>query len=196
LEEKEMAHNPVKHAASMVCPWWLCFTFDNILRRALQNPLKILKPYVKTGWKVLDVGPGMGYFTVPMAKLVGDTGLVIAADLQKQMLNSIAKRAEKEGVQNRIKLHQAQTDKIGVTEKVDFALAFWMVHEVPDQVHCINEIASLLKPNGLFLIVEPKLHVSGSAFARELQIAQAAGLSVIEKPRVFISNGVLLKKSK
>jgi ubiquinone/menaquinone biosynthesis C-methylase UbiE len=191
-----MAHNPDQHTSSPVCPWWLCFTFDNFLRRALQNPLKILKPYVKSGWKVLDVGPGMGYFTIPLAKLVGEKGQVIAADLQKQMLNAIAKRAEKAGVQNRIKLHQAQQDKIGVTEKVDFALAFWMVHEVPDQVHFINEIAAILKPNGLYLIVEPKLHVSGSAFARELNIAQAAGLSVIEKPRIFISNAVLLQKSK
>ena len=191
-----MANNSNQHASSQVCPWWLCFTFDNFIRRLLQNPHKILKPYVKTGWKVLDVGPGMGYFTIPLAKLVGEKGQVIAADLQKQMLNAIGKRATKAGVQKRIILHQAQSDQIGVTEKVDFALAFWMVHEVPDQTHFIREIAGILKPDGLFLIVEPKLHVSGSAFARELKIARDAGLSVIEKPHIFISNAVLLRKSK
>jgi len=70
-----------------------------------------------------------------------------------------------------------------------------MVHEVPDQVHFIREIAGILKPNGLLLIVEPRLHVSGSAFARELKIAQEAGLTVIEKPGIFISNAALFKKS-
>ncbi|MFC1971060.1 class I SAM-dependent methyltransferase [Chloroflexota bacterium] len=44
------------------------------------------------GWTVLDVGPGMGYFTIPLAKLVGDTGKVIAADLQQKMLDGILKR--------------------------------------------------------------------------------------------------------
>jgi 2-polyprenyl-3-methyl-5-hydroxy-6-metoxy-1,4-benzoquinol methylase len=57
--------------AHRVCPPWCCFTFDNVFRRLLQNPNRILKPYVKPGWTVLDVGPGMGYFTIPLAKWSG-----------------------------------------------------------------------------------------------------------------------------
>jgi ubiquinone/menaquinone biosynthesis C-methylase UbiE len=184
-----------KHPSSPVCPWWLCFTFDNPVRKLIHNPNRILKPFIKPGWKVLDVGPGMGYFTIPLAKLVGDSGLVIAADLQKQMLDAILRRAAKASLQKRIQVHQCSADKIGVTEAVDFVLAFWMVHEVPDQTRFINEIAALLKPQGLFLLVEPKLHVSGPAFAATLKIAQKAGLSVTAKPGIFISNAVLLKKS-
>jgi ubiquinone/menaquinone biosynthesis C-methylase UbiE len=182
--------------AQTVCPRWLCFTFDNPVRKLFQNPERILKPYIKEGWTVLDAGPGMGYFTIPLARLVGEKGTVIAADVQRQMLEAIKQRASKAAVANRIKLHLAAAGKIGVTEPVDFALAFWMAHEVSDQSHFINEIASILKPGGLFLVVEPKLHVSRATFAKTVEIAKKAGLTVIRKPSIFISNAVLLQKSK
>jgi ubiquinone/menaquinone biosynthesis C-methylase UbiE len=182
---------PVSHE---MCPWWLCFTFDNFIRRALQNPTKIVQPYLKEGYKVLDVGPGMGYFTIPMAKLVGESGQVIAADLQPHMLDAIKRRATRAGIQSRIKLHLASLERIGVTEPVDFALAFWMVHEVPDQVHLLKEIAGTLKPQGQFLLAEPVLHVSGPAFAKSVNIAQEVGLSIVDKPRIFISNAVLFNR--
>jgi len=180
--------------ANEVCPPWLCFTFDNIFRRLLQNPTRILKPYIKLGWTVLDVGPGMGYFTIPLAKLVGENGKVIAADLQQAMLDGVDRRAYKAGVQERIKLLVSKQESIGISEDIDFCLAFWMVHEVPDRIHFINEIASKLKPEGLFLVAEPKVHVSAENFAKTLEIAKNAGLSLVGKPKIFLSNSALLKK--
>jgi ubiquinone/menaquinone biosynthesis C-methylase UbiE len=177
-----------------VCPWWLCFTFDNVFRRLLQNPERILKPYIKPGWTVLDVGPGMGYFTLPLARLVGDSGKVIAADLQKEMLEGISRRALRAGVQERIRLNQSTPDSIGISESIDFCLAFWMVHEVPDRARFLAEIAQRLKPQGLFLLAEPKFHVSGKNFNETCQIARNTGLIVMEHPRIFLSNAVLLKK--
>ena len=140
------------------------------------------------------MGPGMGYFTIPLAKLVGDKGKVIAADLQVQMLEGIRRRAEKAGVESRIILHQSKPDEIGVNEPVDFCLAFWMVHEVPDRARFIKEIANILKKGGLFLFVEPKVHVSKKSFNATLEIAKAAGLSVVEHPRIFFSYAALVKK--
>jgi ubiquinone/menaquinone biosynthesis C-methylase UbiE len=177
-----------------VCPWWLCFTFDNILRRLIQNPERILKPYIQKGWTVLDVGPGMGYFTIPLAKLVGDAGKVIAADLQKEMLDGIYQRAVKAGVHDRIKLHQSTPDKIGISESVDFCLAFWMVHEVSDRARFLGEITSVLKQNRLLLLVEPKLHVSRENFNETMSIAKSVGFSIMAQPKIFLSNAALLRK--
>jgi 2-polyprenyl-3-methyl-5-hydroxy-6-metoxy-1,4-benzoquinol methylase len=178
-----------------VCPWWLCFTFDNFLRRLVQNPERILRPYVKPGWTVLDVGPGIGYFTIPLARLVGAAGKVIAVDLQKEMLNGIRRRALKAGVLNRIELRQTTPDTIGINEPVDFCLAFWMVHEVPDQRRFLSEISAHLKPEALFLLVEPDLHVSRINYEKTLQLAKDTGLAVIEEPHIFISNSALLRKT-
>jgi ubiquinone/menaquinone biosynthesis C-methylase UbiE len=178
-----------------VCPCWLCFTFDNFLRRLVQNPDRILRPYVKPGWTVLDVGPGLGYFTISLARLVGDSGKVLAVDLQKEMLEGIRRRALKSGMLNRIELRQTTPDKIGINETLDFCLAFWMVHEVPDKPRFLSEISANLKPGGLFLLVEPDLHVSRLNYDRTLQMAKDTGLSIIERPPIFFSHSALLRKA-
>jgi len=178
----------------ILCPWWLCFSFDNIFRRLVQNPEQILKPYIKPGWTVLDVGPGMGYFTISLAKLVGDTGKVIAADLQQQMLNSIHRRALRAKVQDRIVLHRSAPDSLGIKEPIDFCLCFWMLHEVPDRARFLGEIFTLLKPGGMLLLVEPRIHVSLSSYNVSVEISKKVGFSKINEPMIFISYSALLKK--
>ena len=88
-------------------------------------------------------------------------------------------------MQERIKLHLVKTDSIGISESIDFCLAFWMVHEVPDRNHFLYEIASKLKPDGLMLIAEPKIHVSKEHFEKTLEIAKSAGLAIMDRPKIF-----------
>jgi ubiquinone/menaquinone biosynthesis C-methylase UbiE len=174
-----------------VCPWWLCFTFDNFLRLLFHDPVKMLKGYIREGDTVLDVGPGMGYFTIPMARLVGETGKVIAADVQQRMLIFLESRARKAGLAQRIVPHLVSQESLGIDEPLDFALAFWMVHEVPDQARFLEEIKTLLKPGGLFLMVEPAMHVSRETYKDTERRAQAAGLALKEKPKIFMSRSGL-----
>jgi ubiquinone/menaquinone biosynthesis C-methylase UbiE len=136
----------------------------------------------------------MGYFTIPLAKLVGEKGKVIAADLQQPMLDGVKRKATKAGVLDRISLLLTASDCIGIREPIDFCLTFWMVHEVPDRARFINEIAAILKPGGLWLIAEPKMHVSTKDFNQTLEIAKSAGLSAVDRPGIFISNAVVLRK--
>jgi ubiquinone/menaquinone biosynthesis C-methylase UbiE len=194
MNDNQPGKNQSPHHHQCVCPWWFCFTFDNWFRRLLQNPERTLKPYIKPGWTVLDVGPGMGYFTITLAKPVGETGKVIAADLQQQMLDGIYHKALKAGVHDRINLHKTAPDTIGINESIDFCLAFWMVHEVPDRAKFLGEISSRLKQGGLLLLAEPRLHVSRESFNKTLGIAKSAGLSVVGQPKIFLSNSALLKK--
>jgi 2-polyprenyl-3-methyl-5-hydroxy-6-metoxy-1,4-benzoquinol methylase len=49
---------------SHVCPWWGGYFIDNPLRRLLHNPEKIVGPYVQPGMTVMDVGCGMGIFSI------------------------------------------------------------------------------------------------------------------------------------
>jgi ubiquinone/menaquinone biosynthesis C-methylase UbiE len=177
-----------------VCPCWLCFTFDNIFRKLFQNPERILKPYIIKGSTVLDIGPGIGYFTIPLAKLVGETGKVVAADIQQNMLDGIRHRAIRAGVIDVIKLHRSMPDKIGINEDIDFCLAFWMVHEVNNRTRFFGEIVSRLKKDGLLLLAEPKLHVSVNDFSKTLDIVESVGLSIIDKPKISLSQSALLKK--
>lgn len=176
------------------CPWWLIFIFDNPLRRLFQDPKKILDGFVRPGDQVLDVGCGMGYFTLSLAELVGETGCVFAVDLQEKMLAALRKRAEKAGVMGRIRLHRNTPEEIGLAEAMDFALAFWMVHEVRQPRAFLQEVYDLLKTGGVFLVVEPVIHVTNRAFVRTVGQAESLGFSVERRPRVFASRAVLLRK--
>lgn len=176
-----------------VCPVEIAGFLDNKIRGWLQNPFKILKPYVNKDITALDIGCGPGFFTLPLAELAGINGKVIAADLQERMLQKLNQKIKGTGFKERIKLHKCEQDKIGVTEKVDFILAFWMVHEVPDQDNFLKELKSLLNENGSIFIVEPKLfHVSKKAFEIMLKKAESAGLKPVEFPHLAFSWAVVL----
>lgn len=194
IDKTMLEKDQPSYKQQILCPWWFCFSFDNIFRRLVQNPEKILEPYIKSGWTLLDVGPGMGYFTIPLARLVGYTGKIIAVDLQRQMLNGIQRRALRARVQDRIVLHQSAPESIGVKEPIDFCLCFWMLHEVSDRARFLGEIFALLKPGGLLLLVEPKIHVSLSSFKISVDISNKVGFTEIHKPSIFLSYAALLKK--
>jgi ubiquinone/menaquinone biosynthesis C-methylase UbiE len=177
-----------------ICPWWLAYTFDNPLRRYFHDPQVILAPYLREGMTAIDLGCGMGYFSKAMAKIVGDTGKVISVDLQTEMLAITRKRAEKDGVTRRIQFLLAKEDDLGVTEQVDFALAFWMVHEVKDTRSFFQQIYHLLKPTGTFLIAEPKMHVTKVRFDEILLVATEAGFHITAAPFIRLSRSVVCKK--
>jgi ubiquinone/menaquinone biosynthesis C-methylase UbiE len=177
--------------AHHLCPWWLAYTFDNPLRRFIHRPEVMFSGLVQKGMTVMDIGCGMGYFSIALAGIVGPQGLVIAVDLQRQMLDVLRKRADRAGVGDRIRLHQCEASSLGVETRVDFALAFWVVHETPDAHALFGQIASLLKPGGKLLIAEPKLHVTAEDFQEILTAAGKAGLRVESRPPVALSRAAL-----
>jgi ubiquinone/menaquinone biosynthesis C-methylase UbiE len=174
-----------------VCPWWLIRTFDNPLRRLLQKPDEILKGLVKEGDTAVDIGCGIGYFTIPLARMVGKSGKVIAVDLQEKMLKGMEKRAVKNSLKDRIISHKCTPGSLDVKEPADFILAFYMVHEVPDQERFFGEIKQMLKPAGHILVVEPGMHVKADAFEKTVKTAQSCGLNLVALPRFSFSRAAV-----
>jgi len=176
-----------------ICPVERAGGLDNSVRKLLQNPQRILKPYIHEGMTVLDLGCGPGVFSIEIAKLLGDSGKVIAADLQEGMLDKVSLKIKGTKLEQRITLHKCKEESIDLTEKVDFVLAFYVVHEVPDHDNLFRELKSILKPNGHLFIVEPKLHVSEKSFESMIDKAKSFGLEVIDRPAVFFSKTLVLK---
>jgi ubiquinone/menaquinone biosynthesis C-methylase UbiE len=179
-----------------ICPVEYAVGLDNSVRRLLQNPRKILKPYIHEGMTVLDLGCGPGFFSIEIAKMLKDSGKVIAADLQEGMLEKVNKKIKGTALEQRITLHKCQEDTIGVIENVDFVLIFYMIHEVPNQNNLLKELESILKPEGKVFIIEPKFHVSKKSFEEMINKTKNIGFQIVDRPKVFISRTVLLTNKK
>jgi ubiquinone/menaquinone biosynthesis C-methylase UbiE len=179
--------------AKHVCPWWVGYLLVSPVRRWSQNPEKILRPYIREGMIVLDVGAGMGFFTLPAAAMVGESGRVIALDVQERMLRALTRRANKAGMAHRIHIHLCTADHLGVSDPIDLCLAFNVVHEVPDARSLFAQIHAILKPGGRLLLAEPRHHVSETEFRETLSHAFAEGFKVVEEPQIRGSRAVVLE---
>ncbi len=180
-----------------VCPWWVGYLLITPLRRWLSNPATMLQPFVRSGMTVFEPGPGMGFFTIHLARLVGPDGRVVASDLQPKMLAGLRRRATRAGLTDRLDLRLASPDSLAIgdlTARVDFVLAFAMVHEVPDQKRFFAEILGALRPGGTVLLAEPRGHVSRSAFEDTVRTAGAAGFETRKGPPIRRSHSAILTK--
>jgi ubiquinone/menaquinone biosynthesis C-methylase UbiE len=176
-----------------VCPVERAGGLDNFVRKLLQNPQRILKPYIHEGMTVLDLGCGPGVFTIEIAKMLRNPGNVIAADLQDGMLAKVRQKIKGTELEKKITLHKCKEDSICLTKKVDFILAFYMIHEVPNQDKLFSELKSILKPNGQLFIIEPKFHVSKKSFELMIDRIKSNGFEIKDRPIVFFSRTIVLK---
>ncbi|RPI13157.1 MAG: class I SAM-dependent methyltransferase [Ignavibacteriae bacterium] len=170
-------------------------SLDNSIRRFLHNPRKILSTFVSDGMTILDLGCGPGVFTLEMAKMLNVSRKVIAADLQEGMLDIIRRKIKGTDLEQRIELHKCRENSINVTENVDFVLAFYVIHEMPDLDELFKELKLILKPGGKILIVEPLIHVSKKAFEKMIDKLKFSGFEIIDKPKVFFSRSVVITKA-
>jgi ubiquinone/menaquinone biosynthesis C-methylase UbiE len=169
------------------------------VRRFGQNPDKILSPYVSNGMTVLEVGPGMGFFTLPMARMVGPAGKIVCVDTEEKMLSAVRRRAENAGLAGTVEVRSCPPTTLGIGDlagKVDFVLLFAVAHEVPDIPRLFVEIAEVMKPGAQCLLAEPRLHVTGQEFDRTLDGALSHGLKLVDRPRIRSSRTAVLVSSR
>ncbi len=181
-----------------VCPWYVGYLLASPLRRLFENPERLAQPYVSPGMTVLEPGCGMGYFSLPLARLVGPNGRVVCVDLQQKMIDGLRRRARRAGVLDRIETVVCEADDLRVaawTGRIDFALALHVVHEVPDPGGFLRQIHASLRPGGLFLVTEPKGHVTREQFGATVAAAEAAGFTRSASPPPAGRLAVVLSKA-
>ena len=174
-----------------VCPWWFAPTFDNPLRR-LFHGRDMLAPFVHPGIRALDLGCALGYFTMDMARLVGKRGRVYAVDIDQKMLGSVRVRARRNRLRRRIITRLVDPKAPELPAPVDFILAFWVIHEVPDPGSLLALCKKALAPDGAMLVVEPVVHVAKTRFKELVGMARASGFSRAQTRPIPLSHAVLL----
>jgi ubiquinone/menaquinone biosynthesis C-methylase UbiE len=167
------------------------------LRRLMQDPAEVVAPYVRAGMTVLEPGPGMGFFTLELARRVGPGGRVIAVDMEPRMIEGLKRRAARAGVLERVDARVCTADSMGLDGaggQIDFALACALVHEVPDAERFFSEVWRVLKPGACLLLAEPPFRIQEAEFRTEIEAAARAGFSLAGRPAVRGSRAALLKK--
>ena len=180
-----------------VCPVWAGYFLVSPIRALLQNPQKILAPHISLGMHVLEVGPAMGFFTLPLARLVGPTGRVICVDVQEKMLGALMRRARRANLADSIEARVCDADSLRVADlvlNIDFVLAFAVVHEIGDAARFFREVQSVLKPRGRVLFAEPRGHVSERAFQEALSVAEHNGLQEFDSLKIARSRAAILER--
>jgi ubiquinone/menaquinone biosynthesis C-methylase UbiE len=180
-----------------VCPWWLGYFLSCPLRRFLENPEKILGPHVRPGMTVVEPGCGMGFFSLPLARMVGPDGRVVCVDIEKRMIRRLVKRAEKAGLAERIESRICDDGDLGLQDwrgRVDLVAAIHVIHEVPDARAFLRQVFKVLKPSSRLLVLEPRGHVSREAFQTTLAHARERGFRELEAPQFRGERTALLEK--
>ncbi len=146
---------------------------------------------------VLDLGPGMGFFSLPLARMVGERGKVICVDIQERMVNALNRRARKAGLSERIEARLCSEESLGIDDlsgKIDFVLAFAVLHEVSDKEHFLAQVHATMKDGSTILIAEPIIHVKQKEFDDSITIALRSGFEIVKHPSIKRTHAALLAK--
>ena len=128
---------------------------ENPLRLRFNSPrLLVERLDLRPGMRVLEIGTGPGVFTVPVARAVGNTGLVVGLDIQPGMLARAAGKVHDSGLTN-APLVQADATLLPFADH-SFDVAYFMtvLGEIPDKQAALEEVNRVLRPGGLLSVSE------------------------------------------
>jgi len=109
---------------------------------------------VRTGQTICDLGSGNGFYTLPLAKLVGKEGKILAVEIQQEMLNMLQKRAAVQEVTNIEYILGTLWDPKLPEGKVDMVILVDVYHELSHPEHVLAAVRKSLKPDGKLVLVE------------------------------------------
>jgi 2-polyprenyl-3-methyl-5-hydroxy-6-metoxy-1,4-benzoquinol methylase len=180
-----------------VCPFWMGYLLNLPVRKLFESPKKLLGPLVEPGMTVLEPGCAMGYFSMPLARMVGTKGRVICVDLQEKMIKALRRRAKRAGLLDRLETTVCEKNSLGLDKwqgQVDLVCAMHVVHEMPDPAAFLEQVFDVLKPGGKLLVMEPKSHVSVEDFQAMCLQAEQAGFTKSDYPSLKKRLGALFEK--
>jgi arsenite methyltransferase len=129
--------------------------YEGINRDQWQQRQKVIESLqIRPGDDVADLGAGSGYFTFALAKAVDPTGKVYAVDIDRDMTDLIAKRAEAQGAGNIEVILGKPNDPLLPAGGIDLVLTVNVYHHIENRVSYFAHLQKYLKPNGRIAVIE------------------------------------------
>lgn len=135
------------------CPYgqrfWVEAPHPIITRERLRS---VLAP--EAGERILEIGPGVGYYTLDMAEWIGADGTIEIFDLQQDFLDHVMKRAAERNLANIVPTQGDATALPYEVDSVDAVVLTAVLGEIPDPVAALRQIQRVLKPGGRLIVGE------------------------------------------
>lgn len=167
-----------KHPSA--CPYgqrfWVEAPHPIITRERLRS---VLLP--KAAERILEIGPGVGYYTLDMAEWIGPDGIVEIFDLQQEFLDHTLARAAERGLTNLASTLGDATELPYEDASMDAVVLTAVLGEIPDRAAALREIRRVLKPNGRLVVGELFGDPHFTTLASLRRQAEEAGLSIAER---------------
>jgi ubiquinone/menaquinone biosynthesis C-methylase UbiE len=182
-----------------VCPYWMGYFLVNPIRKLIHNPERLLGTYIRPGMIVIDYGSGMGYFSIPLARMVGKQGKVFCFDIQYKMLEKLINRARNSRVEEIIipgLITANDNSNQTSNQNVDFTLLFAVTHEVFDKEQLFSFLSRKMKLNALLLFAEPRGYVNTESFRQSVLLSEKEGFRKVRDLKIRKSHAILLEKFK
>ena len=145
----ERCHSDDLHASGLAF-WMISVMHDNPLLPHLKNPYRLLEAAgLKPGQKVLEVGCGPGFFTIPAAKMVGEKGLVYAIDVNHRAIKRVEEKMQKYGIVNIKPILGNAADSGSPEQSIDLVFVFGLRYVAGGLSNLISGIHTILKPEGI-----------------------------------------------
>ena len=145
----------MKHFIHLPSPAFVVARLNNPIRRKLLPPTRIIDCLgIREGMKILEVGPGSGFFTFELAKYAGPSGHVYAVDIEPKMITLLEKRIKREKIEN-ITAKAASAYEIPLPKNsVDLVFMGGVLGEIPDKQKALSEMQRVLKKEGFLAVME------------------------------------------
>ncbi len=145
----------VKHFIHLPSPAFVVARLNNPIRRKFLSPKRVIDYFgIREGMKILEVGPGSGFFTIELARYAGPSGHVYAVDIEPKMITLLEKRIKREKIEN-ITAKAASAYEIPLpSDSVDLVFMGGVLGEIPDKQKALREMQRVLKEEGFLAVME------------------------------------------
>jgi len=181
MKNEKMKHTRIPH--SKIVYKFIAWTLGNPLRCLTMNSNKILiRMGVQTGQKILEVGCGPGFFTIPAARMVED-GTIYALDLYPMMIEIVKKKDKKHRLDN-VKTINSPACRTGLNDKsIDLIVCIDVLSDISDIGPTLQEMHRILKSDGILSVYEPHTGLEPGAWKPERSIKEltSTGLFFLQR---------------
>lgn len=178
----EKHHFDDLHASSLAF-WMISLMHDNPLMPLLRSPYRSLETTgLRQGQKVVEVGCGPGFFTIPAAKIVGTTGIVYAVDVNPRAVKRIEAKMRKYGIDN-IKPILGNAANSGLPDSsIDLAFIFGLRYIAGGMSNLISEMYRILIAGGILSFEK----TTGSDDKLIKEVERVGFIKTAKKGRIFV----------